>query len=118
MAHLRLTLAAGQESVTFKCDPAKADPTEACPPSGLLQWDCSEDCPDAECDINFGGFGLFGTIPEIGDLRCAHRFARVYAPRPRAAAAPPRSVRGPSACSASLASHGRVILTTAELAVL
>ena len=83
MAHLRLTLAAGQESVTFKCDPAKADPTEACPPSGLLQWDCSEDCPDAECDINFGGFGLFGTIPEIGDLRCAHRFARVYAPRPR-----------------------------------
>jgi hypothetical protein len=43
----------------------------------LLHWNCSADCPDVECDINFGGFGLFGTIPEIGDLRCAHRFARV-----------------------------------------
>ena len=69
--------AAGQESVTFKCDPAKAGWREACPPSGLLQWNCSTDCPDEECDIHFGGFGLFGTIPEIGDLRCAHRFARV-----------------------------------------
>ncbi len=70
-------LAAGQESVTFTCDPAKAAVSEACPPSGLLHWNCSEDCPDAECDLNFGGYGLFGTIPEIGNLRCAHRFARV-----------------------------------------
>jgi hypothetical protein len=51
--------------------------SDACPPSGLLRWNCSADCPDAECDINFGGFGLFGTIPAIGDLRCAHRFARL-----------------------------------------
>ena len=78
--HFAAALAAGLESVTFKCDPAKAAVSEACPPSGLLQWNCSADCPDAECDINFGGYGLFGTIPEIGDLRCAHRFARVYAP--------------------------------------
>ena len=77
MAHLRLTLAAGLESITFKCDPAKADAGKACPSSGLLQWNCSEDCPHAECDINVAGFGLFGKIPEIGDLRCAHRFARV-----------------------------------------
>ena len=70
-------LAAGLESVAFQCDPAKAAVSEACPPSGLLHWNCSVDCPDAECDINFDGFGLFGTIPEIGDLRCAHRFARV-----------------------------------------
>ena len=74
---LAAALAAGQESVTFKCDAAKAASSEACPPSGLIHWNCSADCPDAECDINFGGFGLFGTIPEIGDLRCAHRFARV-----------------------------------------
>jgi hypothetical protein len=79
MRHLRLALAAGPESVTFKCDPAKAKKSKKskCPPSGLLQWNCSVDCPDEECDINFGGFGLFGTIPEIGDLRCAHRFARL-----------------------------------------
>ena len=77
LSQLAAALAAGQESVAFKCDVAKAAVSEACPPSGLLHWNCSEDCPDAECDINFGGLGLFGTIPEIGDLRCAHRFARV-----------------------------------------
>ncbi len=70
-------LAAGPESVTFKCDAVKAAVSNACPPSGLLHWYCTADCPGAECDINFEGFGLFGTIPEIGDLRCAHRFARV-----------------------------------------
>ncbi len=105
MAHLRLTLAAGQESVTFQCDPAKADPTEACPPSGLLRWNCSADCPDAECDLNFRGFGLFGTIPEIGDLRCAHRFARVYAPPPHCLVPSTTLLLAAS----SLALHGRVI---------
>ena len=77
VSQLAAALAAGLESVTLKCDEAKAAVSEACPPSGLLHWNCSADCPDAECDINFGGLGLFGTIPEIGDLRCAHRFARV-----------------------------------------
>ncbi len=92
---LRGRACSGTESVTFKCDAAQAAVSEACPPSGLLHWNCSADCPDAECDINFGGFGLFGTIPEIGNLRCAHRFARVYAPPPRAAAALPGSGRSP-----------------------
>jgi hypothetical protein len=70
-------LAAGQESVAFQCGGSTAAHSEACPPSGLLHWNCTADCPDAECDINFERFGLFGTIPEIGDLRCAHRVARV-----------------------------------------
>jgi hypothetical protein len=111
----RNLLAAGLESVTFKCDPAQAG-SEACPPSGLLHWNCSEDCPDAECDLNFGGFGLFGTIPEIGDLRCAHRFARVYAPR---AALPPHWLlpSGGPWVRSSLAWHGRGTITKAELAV-
>ena len=77
VSQLAAALAAGLESVTLKCDAAKAAMSEACPPSGLLRWNCTADCPAAECDINFRAFGLFGTIPEIGDLRCAHRFARV-----------------------------------------
>ena len=77
LSRFAAALAAGQESVAFKCDPAKATKSEACPPSGLLHWNCSVDCPDAECDINLVGYGLVGTVPEIGNLRCAHRFARV-----------------------------------------
>ncbi len=72
--HTSRRLAAGDHSVTFKCDPAKSD---ACPPSGLLEWSCSADCPNEECDVDLSGSGLLGTIPEIGSLRCAHRIARL-----------------------------------------
>ena len=65
----------GEDSVMFTCNPAHEK--AACPPSGRIVWSCSTDCLNEECDMNMPGFGLIGAIPEIGELKCASRIARV-----------------------------------------
>ena len=68
----------GEDSVTFAC----IAETASCPPSGRIVWSCSTDCLNEECDMNLQGFGLIGVIPEIGELKCASRIARVYVAPP------------------------------------